>query len=81
MNSSLKKAFRFYLENQKDLVKRYNGKFLVIKGHEFLGAFDDEITAIKETSKNHEMGTFLVQLAEPGEEAYTQIYHSRVAFA
>lgn len=81
MNSPLQKAFQYYLKNQKELVKKYEGKYLVLKDTEILGAFDDEITAIRESCKKHELGTFLVQLVEPGEDSYTQTFHSRVAFA
>lgn len=81
MNTPLQKAFQFYLDNQKELVKKYNGKYIVIKGDKVLGSHDDEIAAIKETSKKHELGTFLVQYVEPGAESYTQTFHSRVAFA
>lgn len=36
--------------------------------------------AVSETKKAHELGTFLVQKVAPGTEAYTQTFHSRVAF-
>jgi len=81
MDTPLKKAFKFYLNHQEELVKEYNGKYVVIKNENVLGAYGDEISAIKETSKKHELGTFLVQYVEPGSESYTQTFHSRVAFA
>ena len=80
MNASLEKAFEYYLEHQEELVKEYNGKFIVIKDQKILGAYDSEIEAIETTTKEHEMGTFLVQKCEPGSESYTQTYHSRVSF-
>jgi hypothetical protein len=60
-------------------VKQYTGKFLVIKDEKVIGAYDSEIDAIKEASKHHELGTFLVQKCEPGTDSYTQTLHSRVA--
>ncbi len=81
MSDTLKEEFDFYLRNQQELLGKYRGKYIVIKGSEILGAYDDEMKAIAETSKNHELGTFLVQKVEPGKESYTQTYHSRVAFA
>ena len=81
MPKPLEKEFDFYLDHQDDLVEEYNGKFIVIKGEEVLGAYDNELEAIEKTSENHELGTFLVQKCEPGSESYTQTYHSRVAFA
>lgn len=72
--------FNYYLQHQKELVGKYNGKFIVIRDLQVIGAFDSELEAIKETTKKHPLGTFLVQKCEPGSENYTQTYHSRVAF-
>ena len=77
----LEKEFRYYLEHQDELVEKYNGKFIVIKNREVIGAFDSELEAIDKTAEKHELGTFLVQKCEPGRESYTQTYHSRVTFA
>ncbi|MDI9366135.1 MAG: hypothetical protein QM541_14355 [Flavobacterium sp.] len=35
----LEKDFKYYLDNQKDLVKKYNGMFLIIKECEVVGAY------------------------------------------
>lgn len=75
----LKREFEYYLEHQDELVKKFNGKFVVIKGQEVIGTYDDQATAVLETQKIHDLGTFLVQKAEPGTGAYTQVFHSRVA--
>ena len=76
----LEKEFKYYLDNQDELVKKYNGKFVVIKDCNVLGAYKDELQAIKKTQETHELGTFLVQKCEPGSNSYTQTYNSRVAF-
>lgn len=80
MNSPLEKDFRFYIENQDEMVEKYDGKIIVIKDGVVLGAYDDELSAITETRKAHELGTFLVQRVSPGDAAYTQTFHSRVVF-
>ncbi len=77
----LEKEFNYYLEYQDELVKKYNGKFIVIKNCDVIGAFDSELEAVEKTAEKHELGTFLVQKCEPGSESYTQTYHSRVSFA
>lgn len=77
----LEKEFNYYIEYQDELVKKYNGKFIVIKNCEVIGAFDSELEAVEKTAEKHELGTFLVQKCEPGSESYTQTYHSRVSFA
>lgn len=80
MDSPLKKEFDYYLAHQLELVRQYNGKFIVLKEQAVIGSFDDKLTAVAETQKKHELGTFLVQKVEPGNDAYTQSFHSRVAF-
>lgn len=77
---SLEKEFNYYVKNQAELAKKYNGKYIVIKNQEVIGVFESEIEAVEKTSANHELGTFLVQKCEPGKESYTQTYHSRVVF-
>lgn len=81
MSSTLEKEFNWYRDHQEELVKIYNGKFVVIKGCEVIGSFDSELEAVRETTKKNELGTFLVQKCEPGTESYTQTYHSRVLFS
>ncbi len=78
MASELEKEFQFYLDHQDELVAKYQGKFVVIKDEKVLGAYNSMLEAVNETSKEHPLGTFLVQECEPGEGSYTQTYHSRV---
>lgn len=80
MQKPLKKELDFYISHQKELVKKYNGKYIVIKNKKVLGAYNSEIEAIEKTAKTEELGSFIVQKVSPGEEGYTETYHSRVAF-
>lgn len=80
MDKPLEEEFRYYIAHQDELVAQHKGKYVVIKGEKVIGVFDDEIEAINQTSKTHELGTFLVQKCEEGADSYTQTYHSRVAF-
>lgn len=80
MVEQLEKEFNYYLAHQNELVKLYNGKFIVIKNCQVIGIYDSEYEAITETTKQNELGTFLVQKCEPGTDNYMQMYHSRVAF-
>lgn len=77
----LNKEFNYYLNNQDELVKKYNGKYIVIVGENVIGIYDSDVEALCETEKTHELGTFLIQKCTPGKDDYTQIFHSRVAFA
>jgi hypothetical protein len=77
----LEKEFKYYVEHQEELVKKYEGKFVVIKNDKVLGVYDDEIDAIEKTCQKEDLGTFLVKKCEPGKESYTFTFHSRVKIA
>lgn len=79
MAMPLEKEFQYYLDNQDELVRKYNGRCVVIKDCQVIGVFDDELSAVKEIGNKHPLGTFLVQKVEPGSNAYSQTFHSRVA--
>ncbi len=76
----LEKEFKYYLDNQDELVKKYDGKFIVIKSQTVIGAYNTEMDAYNETLKKHKLGTFLIQHCMPGEESHTATFHSRVVF-
>lgn len=76
----LEKDFQYYLDNQQELVKKYNGRFVVIKDQSVIGDYASDLEALKEASKLYEVGTFLIQKCTTGGEDYTQTFHSRVAF-
>ncbi len=81
MESPLKKEFEYFLSQQKELKEKHMGKFVVVKGGQVIGVYDDESTAIAETKKAHELGTFLVQKVQPGDNGYSQTFHSRAVFS
>lgn len=76
----LEQEFSYYISNKDLLIKQYLGRFLVIKDQEVVGDFDTEIDAYSFGVSNYELGTFLIQQCLPGEESYTQTFHSRVIF-
>jgi hypothetical protein len=77
----LDKEFQYYINNQNDLVKRYNGRYVVIVGEQVKGDYDDYSQALSNSLNEYEMGTFLVQKCSPGDKDYTLTFHSRVIFA
>lgn len=77
--SNLEKEFKYFIKHQPELVKKYRGKFVVIKNEQIIGAYNSEIEAYGETQKNETLGTFLIQECKSGENSYSQTYHSRVA--
>lgn len=79
--ADLKALFQYYLDNQGELVKKYNGKYLVIKDNSIAGVFDSEESAYCDAVNRYGLGNFIIQLCTPGDGAYTQHYASRVIFA
>jgi hypothetical protein len=70
--------FSYYLQNQDSLVQKYNGKFIVIKDQKVIGVYNSHGEAYNETTKSHQLGTFLIQHCLPGKDGYTQTFHSQV---
>ena len=80
MEETLKREFEYYRANQDEMVKKHNGKFVVIKDQKVLGAYDSAADAVNATTKSYDLGTFLVQKVEPGNQAFTQTFRSRASF-
>jgi hypothetical protein len=76
----LDKEFKYYIDHQEELVKKYNGKYIVIENNNILGDYNSEAEAYNETLKSHKLGTFLIQHCLPGKESHTVTFHSRVVF-
>jgi len=65
------KELQFFIASQDELVRKHQGKVLVIKGQTVIGVYQDALEAYLEAQKEHELGTFMIQPCEPGPEAYT----------
>ncbi|MFA6482966.1 MAG: hypothetical protein WCW62_10335 [Bacteroidales bacterium] len=76
----LEKELKYYIDHQDDLVAKYNGKFLVIKDQSVVDVCDSLEDAYFQSIKKYKPGTFLIQECSPGEESYTQTFHSRAIF-
>ena len=76
----LDKEFQYYLDNQNDLVKKYNGRYIVIVDEKVDGDYNDYSQALSCSLQKYDMGTFLVQKCSPGNKDYTLTFHSRVTF-
>lgn len=79
MNNYLQRQLDYFKSNQDELIKKYEGKFLVIKDQEVRGVYSTEMEAYTNAKNKFELGTFLIQQCLPGQESYTQTFHSRVA--
>ncbi len=76
----LEKEFKFFLDNQKNLVKEYDGKFIVIIGEDVVGSYNTEAEAYQDSIEKHKLGTFLIQHCLPGDKGYSQTFNSRVIY-
>jgi hypothetical protein len=73
--------FYYYLANQDELVKQYNGKYLVISDRKVIYSSSDETEAFNKGMEMAGLGNFIMQLCTSGEEAYTtRCYTPRVNF-
>jgi hypothetical protein len=77
----LEQEFKYYTDHQDELVKKFDGKFIVIKDNEVKGSYDTKKDAYFEGQKDFELGTFLIQFCARGNMFFTQTYHTQnVAF-
>lgn len=77
----LEKEFKFYLDNQKELLKGYLNKFIIIKDQNVVASFDTKQEAYDFATEKFELGTFLIQQCLPGDLGHTQTFHSQVIFS
>ena len=77
----LQKQLEYFKFHQNELVEKYRGKFLVIKDQGVQGVYDTEIEAYTDAKNKFGLGNFLIQQCLPGQESYTQTFHSRVALS
>lgn len=71
--------FKWFVENYDELFKQYGKCYLAIKDKKVLGTYDSPRLAISETSKEHTLGSFIVQLCNGDESGYTN-YISSMCF-
>ena len=80
-DSYLQRQLEYFKMHQEELVKKHEGKFLVISDQKVQGVYDTEIEAYTDAKNKFDLGTFLIQQCLSGQESYTQTFHSRVAFS
>lgn len=74
----LEKEFKYYLDHQEELIKKYKGRFIVFRNDEVIGDYSTEQEAYEKSKIIYKVGTFLIQLCSPGKSDYTSTFHSRV---
>ena len=77
-NPTLEMEFQYYLQHQDELVRQFDGRYIVIAGQRVVGDYATFAEAVTETQKTRPQGTFIVQRCSEGPKDYTFTYHSRV---
>ena len=54
-------ALEYYRAHHAEFVEKYDGQVIAIKDDKVLGAYPDDLSALIETEKTHEAGTFALQ--------------------
>lgn len=67
---ALEKELALYARMKPDLLKAYQGKFVLIRGEEFIGAYDSAENAYAEGVKRFGRESFLVKKVTEQEEVY-----------
>ena len=73
---SQKKNLEWYIANQQELAKKYNGKILLIVDQKLVKAFDNMEQAYTEASKSYIAGTYTLQPCSPDSDSYTLMLYS-----
>lgn len=65
-----KEDFQFFVEHRPELFEKYGECVLVIANREVLGSYKQYPVAVRETLKEHDFGTFIVQRCSADESCY-----------
>ena len=68
---NIDKQFRYFLDNQDDLVRDFQGKAVVLKDDRVQASFDDGFQAFLYGRTYFPPGTFIIQRCVRGKDAYT----------
>ncbi|GAB6394123.1 MAG: hypothetical protein MdMp024_0435 [Bacteroidales bacterium] len=72
----LRNLFEWYLDHQKELVEKYDGKYLVIRNNAVVGVHDSDSETVFDAESRYEAGTFLVQKCSHGGQDSAQCFNS-----
>ena len=70
------KDYSWFLENYPQLSNKYKDKYIAVKNMHILGSYSSYAEAVHETAKTEPLGSFIVQLCNGKESAYTNFISS-----
>ena len=74
------KELSFFIDHQAELVTKYGGKVLLLKGAAVAGVYNSPLEAYLDGQRKYAAGTFMIQPCEPGPAAYTVTIGSSEVF-
>ena len=78
MEKLLKAEYDFYLNNKKELMKKYKDKYVAIQGTKVIGSGEDKVETVKRLMYDgYKLGEFLVHLVSKDSDE-VQRFYSRV---
>ncbi len=78
--SSIQQDYQYYIKHQLELVKKYGGRYIVIKDSEVVGSYDSEIEAYEDAKSKYVLGTFIIKPCLPQNEEPKNILNTRAYF-
>ena len=72
----IKEDYKWFKENYNELFKEYGVGYLVIKDKKVLGKYSTYEEGVKNALAKEELGSFIVQLCNGNESAYTNYISS-----
>jgi hypothetical protein len=61
----------YFIANQEELVEKYKGQVLILRGKQVAGVYPSQLAAYIEGKEKFGLGNFMIQPCTPGPEAYT----------
>lgn len=61
----------FFIAHQDELVQKFRGKILVLRGENVEGVYDSPLEAYLCAQKQFPVGTFMIQPCQSGRSAYS----------
>ena len=74
------KDYKWFLDHYDELYKKYGTSYIAIKEKTVLGTYSSYQEAVDKTKETEQLGSFIVQLCNGDESAYTN-YISSMNFA
>jgi hypothetical protein len=76
MSAVLEKEYKYYTQNKRNILKKYDNRYIVIVGNEVIGGYSSQGEALFSAAQKYPVGTFFVHHVTKGDEV--QKFHSRL---